>query len=120
MAYARWEDRRGLGCGSQDRHSHNEGQLFVCVLSHLINKSVMASHMPSQWQTAITNPVPKVSGPSPPADYRPISGVPILSRMVERIIVHKHLYPALHQYPIAENIKDQFAFRPILAPPRQP
>src|SRR6218665_2578001 len=32
--------------------------------------------------------------------------------MVERIIVHKHLYPALHQYPIPENIKDQFAFRP--------
>src|SRR6218665_1823126 len=87
---------------------------MVCsrVLSHLIHKSVMASHLPSQWQTAVINPVPKVSGPSQPADYRPISVIPILSRMVERRIVHKHLYPALRQYPIAENIKDPFAFRP--------
>jgi len=55
---------------------------------------------------------PKVPSPSTSADYRPISVVPILSRIVERFIVHAFIYPALHRPLIAEKIKDQFAFRP--------
>src|SRR6218665_2687144 len=54
----------------------------------------------------------KVPSPSTSADYRPISVVPILSRIVERFIVHAFIYPAFHRPPIAEKIKDQFAFRP--------
>ena len=39
---------------------------------------------------------------------RPISVIPILSRVVEKIIVKQFLWPALDD----PNMNDQFAFRP--------
>ena len=41
-------------------------------------------------------------------DLRPISVTPILSRMVERVMVKKYLWPALDD----QEMDDQFAFRP--------
>src|SRR6218665_4200871 len=81
-------------------------------LTHLVNLSVLQSCVPRQWKTAIIHPVPKVQNPSTPAEYRPISVVSILSRIVERIIVHSYIYPAFLKPPVVENIKDQFDFRP--------
>src|SRR6218665_1310885 len=68
--------------------------VYSAPLAHLINLSFSTGHVPSQWKTAIIHPIPKVEGPSKPADYRPISVFPMLSRIVERDLVH------------------QFAFRP--------
>src|SRR6218665_1365055 len=78
-------------------------------LAHLINTSICTSHVPER--TAIISPVPKVADPKAPADYRPISVVPKLSRLTEQIIVHKFIYPAINQPPIASCLNDQFAFR---------
>src|SRR6218665_2577245 len=52
--------------------------------------------------------------PQGPSDYRPISVVPILSRVVDRLVVHTYmyLYPTIIQQPFADSIKDQYAFRP--------
>src|SRR6218665_568518 len=58
-----------------------------------------------------THPI-YVFGPSVISEYRPISVVSILSRIVERIIVNSYIYPAFLKPPVVENIKDQFAFRP--------
>src|SRR6218665_371223 len=60
----------------------------VCssVLPHLINRSLGSAHVPEQWKLAVITPVPKVPKPTAPTDYRPISVVPVLSRMVERLI----------------------------------
>src|SRR6218665_3748897 len=52
------------------------------ALTYVVNLSVRLSCVPRQWKTAIIYPVPKVPSPKVPADYRPISVVPILSRMV--------------------------------------
>ena len=60
----------------------------------------------------VTYPVPKVPKPTSPVDYMPISVVPILSRIVERFIVYSYIHPALQSTRLAEDIKDQFAFRP--------
>ncbi|PGH37162.1 MAG: hypothetical protein CRN43_22795, partial [Candidatus Nephrothrix sp. EaCA] len=49
--------------------------------------------VPKQWKTAVIRPVPKVSQPKVPADYRPISIVSVLARMVERLVVQTHVYP---------------------------
>src|SRR6218665_1635780 len=57
------------------------------ALTYVVNLSVRLSCVPRQWKTAIIYPVPKVPSPKVPADYRPISVVPILSRMVERYSV---------------------------------
>ena len=68
--------------------------------------------MPKQWKTAVIHPIPKVPDPTSPSDYRPISVVPILSRLVEKVIVRTYIYPAFQITPTAENLADQYGFRP--------
>ena len=64
--------------------------------------------LPRQWLTAIITPIPKIPTPKTLADFRPISVTPILSRIIERIIVRRWIIPAINQNSVA----DQFAFRP--------
>ena len=76
--------------------------------------------VPTQWKKASITPVPKASNPATPADYRPISITPILSRVLEKRVVRKYIYPALLKpevnsmtRPLNElSFSDQFAFRP--------
>ena len=81
-------------------------------LAQLINRSLCESLVPSQWKLAIIKPASKVKSPQQVSDYRPISVLPVLSRIVERIVVHNYLYPALQQQPISASIDDQYAFIP--------
>src|SRR6218665_3455065 len=78
----------------------------------LVNLSLCRSWVPSQWKQAIIRPVPKTKAPQQPSEYRPISVLPVLSRMVERLVVNNYIYPALLQQPMSSSIEDQFAFRP--------
>src|SRR6218665_1150600 len=82
------------------------------ILSHLINLSLSQYHVPDQWKTSIIFPMPKIPNPQSPSDFRPISITPVLSRLLERIIVSTYIYPSLNQPPISSLISDQFAFRP--------
>ena len=47
-----------------------------------------------------------------PEDFRPISITPILSRIMERLVVRQFLYPAFLSSPESLEFSDQFAFRP--------
>src|SRR6218665_3535761 len=86
----------------------------ICArsLASLINLSLGCSYVPLQWKMAVIHPVPKIKTPVSPSDYRPISVVPILSRVVEQLVVSTYLYPALMKPPMVAEITDQFAFRP--------
>src|SRR6218665_1653744 len=44
--------------------------------------------------------------------FRPISAVPILSRILERIVVTNYIYPAISAPSMVNLVADQFAFRP--------
>jgi len=44
--------------------------------------------------------------------YRPISITPVLSRILERIIVRSFLYPAIVSPHVSFDFADQYAFRP--------
>src|SRR6218665_1898240 len=57
-------------------------------------------------------PIPKVNPALAPSDYRPISVVPVLSRILERLVVRTFVYPFFCVNPMAEMIQDQYAFRP--------
>ena len=82
-------------------------------VAQLFNQSVAEGTVPRQWRTAIIKPIPKVSKPTQPGDYRPISITSVLSRTLERAIVRKAIYPALLQpLPPAIDFDDQFAYRP--------
>src|SRR6218665_36335 len=68
------------------------GPGFSGILVHLINMSLDGAFVPTQWKTAVIRPKAKVAAPKTPADYRPISVLPILSRVVERFIVQRFIY----------------------------
>src|SRR6218665_3252283 len=50
--------------------------------------------------------------PKTPSEYRPISVLPVISRLVERYVGHRLIYPAFLTPPMDNLIKNQFAFRP--------
>ena len=73
--------------------------VFAGPIAQLFNKAITAGTVPSQWKAAIITPVPKVSKPSQPSDFRPISITPVLSRSFEKYIVRSYIYPALQEPP---------------------
>ena len=42
---------------------------------------------------------------------------PVLSRLLERIIVNTFIYPTFITPPMAHQLSDQYAFRPTVQPP---
>jgi len=81
-------------------------------LARLFNISLTCSWVPPEWKNAVIHPIPKVNPALTPSDYRPISVVPVLSRILERLVVRTFIYPSLCVNPMAEMIQDQYAFRP--------
>ncbi|XP_047543230.1 uncharacterized protein LOC125075562 [Vanessa atalanta] len=61
------------------------------VITHIINFSLSCNIFPTLWKNAYVIPLPKTSNPSSCSQYRPISILPILSKVLESI-VHKQLY----------------------------
>ena len=81
------------------------------VITRIINLSLGLGVVPGAWKKAYISPVPKVKNASEYsgyADLRPISVTPIISRLVEKIVVTKYLWPSMNN----EQMSDQFAFKP--------
>ena len=78
------------------------------VIAKLLSLSFASGQVYTNWKMALVTPVPKVARPASFGDFRPISVTPIISRIAEKVIVKKWLYPAIPP----STIKDQFAFRP--------
>jgi len=77
------------------------------VITHLFNLTLITGKPPIHWKKAMISPVPKVSKPNTLSDLRPISVTPILSRILERIIVQRYLIPSLPP----DELADQCAYR---------
>ena len=45
--------------------------------------------LPKMWKIARISPIPEVKAPIKPSDYRPISALPVISKVFERIILNK-------------------------------
>ena len=87
--------------------------VFCMRIAYIFNLSLQTSTVPRQWKEARIRPVPKVAAPTVQhSDYRPISVTPILTRMMERAVVRRFLYPAFLTPPPTLTYVDQFAFRP--------
>ena len=81
-------------------------------VAHLFNLSISFSVIPKHWKTSIITPRPKVKPPLSCSDFRPISVTPILSRLLEKVIVHNFFNPILVHPSTSHLFSDQFAFRP--------
>src|SRR5664279_2190384 len=85
---------------------------LAAPLSDMFNLSLASSIVPRQWKAASILPIPKSSTPLQLADYRPISITPVLSRVLERIVVKDSIYPSLRSPPPGLSFHYQFAFQP--------
>ena len=55
-------------------------------LTHIINASFEQETFPDRWKKAIIKPIPKVTIPLAANDFRPISLLPTLSKIIEKIV----------------------------------
>ena len=61
--------------------------LIISPLTHIINCFIEASEFPKAWKQARISPIPKNPSPQKLSDYRPISVLPVLSKVYERIVM---------------------------------
>ncbi|KAL0879002.1 hypothetical protein ABMA27_003982 [Loxostege sticticalis] len=59
------------------------------IISHILNHSLSSGVFPTIWKDAQVVPLPKKAKPSSYADYRPISILPFLSKVMERVVHHQ-------------------------------
>jgi len=85
---------------------------FCSPVTHLFNLSLSTSTVPRQWKQAWNRHVPKVTAPSQHSDFWPISIIPVLTRILERMVVNDFIYPAIENPITSLVFHDQFAFRP--------
>src|SRR2546425_6561294 len=81
-------------------------------LTYLYNLSLATGIVPLQWKTASIKPIPKIPSPQTCSDFRPISLTPIVSRLLEKLVVRLPIYPLFTQPSTLPFFLDQFAFRP--------
>ena len=62
---------------------------LACFLATFFNKCIAQSVFPENFKTAVVNPIHKTTTPRLMNDFRPISLLPILSKIFEKIIAKK-------------------------------
>jgi len=77
-----------------------------------MNSSLSSSVVPGQWTSASILSVAKIYVALSHSDYQPISITPVLSKVLERIVVTDFMYPSLRFFPPFLSFTDQFAFQP--------
>ena len=65
---------------------------LVPFLTHIVNACITQSYFPSLWKVAVVRPIPKSSSPKNVSDFRPISILPCLSKVLERILKEQIQY----------------------------
>ena len=58
-------------------------------ITNLFNASLKAGFLPVAWKSSHVVPIPKTGDMSNPTNYRPISLLPILSKILEHYIICK-------------------------------
>ena len=72
-------------------------------VTELLNLSLRSGCVPKEWKKSNVVPIPKTSPPSAPSNYRPISLLSILSKVMER---HVHLFITEHlrdHHPLSDS-----------------
>lgn len=80
--------------------------VIAAPLTHLFAESILHSTVPARWKAAKISPIPKCTKPSL-ADFRPVSLLPIPSKMLEKIVLDSIKTQLISLYG-----KSQYGFRP--------
>lgn len=81
---------------------------IVSALTFIFNWSIRECHVPSCFKVANISPIPKCDKPQSVSDFRPISLLPVLSKILEKIVVRKFILPIVSQ----KVSSTQFAYIP--------
>jgi len=77
-------------------------------LSKFFNKCMNTGDFPDSWKIAHITPIPKVHSPSYSSEYWPISVLPVLSSLFEKVLYHR-IYSYLTEHNLID--KRQYGFR---------
>ncbi|XP_075167534.1 uncharacterized protein LOC142239626 [Haematobia irritans] len=75
--------------------------------AHIFNTIITTSTFPSQWTCARIVPVPKIRYPQGPSDFRPISILPALSKVLE-VIINNQLSDFLSENRLISEFQSGF------------
>ena len=78
-------------------------------LTHLFNLSLSSGCFPDAWKMARVVPIPKSTDMSVPSNYRPISILPIISKVLERVVYQYIFQHLCLTWPISSK---QWGFLP--------
>ena len=79
------------------------------TLTTIFNESLSQLRVPDEWKISNVTPILKSGDPSSPSNYRPISLLSLVSKVLERI-VHMRISSFLYANSLLSNC--QFGFRP--------
>ncbi|MEL7308637.1 MAG: reverse transcriptase family protein, partial [Pseudomonadota bacterium] len=71
----------------------NNSLFISSVIAHIFNNCFKCGIFPSVFKFADVIPIPKVSKPSSLSDLRPISMLPVLSKVLEKLVVCRWIMP---------------------------
>ena len=78
------------------------------IICHIINLTIRTNKIPLDWKSATITPLFKDGDKDEPANYRPISILPAISKILERLI-HSQLYDHIDTNGLLSDA--QFGFR---------
>ena len=62
------------------------------VITHIVNSSLASHHVPDSWKLALVHPIQKTAKSTDIANYRPISILPTIAKIVERVVYEQLFY----------------------------
>ena len=76
-------------------------------LVNIINSCILENFFPALWKKAVIKPLPKMSNPKNHEDIRPISVLPTISKILEKIIYHQ-ISDFVHDVGVIPNCQSGF------------
>ena len=64
-------------------------EVLVSPLTFVINNYIATNNFPDAWKTARISPIPKITQPVELKDYRPVSILPVLSKVYEKLVLQQ-------------------------------
>jgi hypothetical protein len=90
----------------------DSSSIIASGLTKIINASFVSQTFPDIWKKGKIIPFFKSNDPTSPNNYRPITILPIVSKVMEHI-VHRQVYEYLQEHDLITS--EQFGFRPKLS-----
>ena len=81
---------------------------FAPAVSHIFNRSLSEGSVPICFKEALITPIPKHSNAKEASSFRPISLLPILSKILEKMVAKYWIRPSMTS--VSDN---QFAYVPL-------